>query len=690
MHQRVVKTSWYTQPLSFLLALPLLYAFAGIFLRWALGGYYQTAIDPEYSYLFNSLNVAQGSLKVWHVDHPGTPLQLIGACVLRLVHLFAGHGPLVKDVIENPELYLGAINITLVLLNAAALYALGRTVVTITRNIFWGLFMQITPLLSITLLHITMRVAVEQTVLLSEMLLLAVVIKLATGAGPVKTARYILAMAFLVAFAAASKIIAAPVFMVGFFLLPGCKKKFWYAMATGIFFFVLISPVFLYRAEYFSDWIKNLFIHSGKYGSGEAPIVDKASFLHNLRDIFSQDICYTGAVAFSIPALLIYNLPIIKPQYKNDRVYRTLIGTLAAMMLNIIMVAKHYAYYYLVTSLALNTFMIYLLLNLFVFRWRPKYHALFFCLALGILLYKTATEFALLARNLVAKRQERLRTKDFITANLKGKKTLVVPDYYGSAYKESAITFGIYWSGNFFTHDYKSVCNEIYGNTYLFAGGDGRFHDWKDQAFSIKQCLGTDSVLYIYSNAPASESGLPELKSGGGFGGVIPSVIYTNPALQETIYLLKKSAAVTGTLACDAETTTADRQHFIGTAGALFAGGANQSGDKARSGKNAVKLTPGAEFAMTLVIVPQPVNTRLRISVWRHSGNPHGSLVISTRDNKKLYLGTSEKITAERDWEKLELEYTVDTVTTDETLLVYVWSYDHSPVYFDDLTVEKR
>ena len=49
--------------------------------------------DPSYLYLFGALRLAEGEATSF-VDHPGVPVQLLGAGVLRLRHLLAGEGAL--------------------------------------------------------------------------------------------------------------------------------------------------------------------------------------------------------------------------------------------------------------------------------------------------------------------------------------------------------------------------------------------------------------------------------------------------------------------------------------------------------------------------------------------------------------------------------------------------------------------
>ena len=71
--------------------------------------------DPAYAYLFNALSVSQG-LPVGHIDHPGTPVQSLGAIVINCIN-FINHKPdVISEVLKNPEYFLNSIFIIILIL----------------------------------------------------------------------------------------------------------------------------------------------------------------------------------------------------------------------------------------------------------------------------------------------------------------------------------------------------------------------------------------------------------------------------------------------------------------------------------------------------------------------------------------------------------------------------------------------
>jgi len=115
----------YKRPLFIFAVIPLAFLFCILLLKRAQGPYWLSFnSDPEYAYLLNSLNFAEG-LPIGHVHHPGTPLQVVGACILKPFHFFRTGSALAEDVLKNPEVYLGFMNSILLGLAIVAIFLAG-------------------------------------------------------------------------------------------------------------------------------------------------------------------------------------------------------------------------------------------------------------------------------------------------------------------------------------------------------------------------------------------------------------------------------------------------------------------------------------------------------------------------------------------------------------------------------------
>src|SRR5204863_7932093 len=128
-------------PLALLIVPALVFA-AGLYAgrswqpRWAAAGY-----DPDYVYLLNSLNIAEGHAPR-HIDHPGTPVQVFGGGVLLVRHWIAG-GDLRESVLLDPESALTAISAALQALHAAALAAFGLAALAATQSLWCSIAAQV-------------------------------------------------------------------------------------------------------------------------------------------------------------------------------------------------------------------------------------------------------------------------------------------------------------------------------------------------------------------------------------------------------------------------------------------------------------------------------------------------------------------------------------------------------------------
>ena len=82
-------------------------------IRVAVGPYFLSGnADPDYAYLCNSLNVALGHAPR-HFDHPGTPVQLLGALIIRLGYAGQDDAHTAVNVLQDSEGVLERLNLVL-------------------------------------------------------------------------------------------------------------------------------------------------------------------------------------------------------------------------------------------------------------------------------------------------------------------------------------------------------------------------------------------------------------------------------------------------------------------------------------------------------------------------------------------------------------------------------------------------
>ncbi|RLD54484.1 MAG: hypothetical protein DRJ05_14580, partial [Bacteroidetes bacterium] len=128
------------------------------YLIYVVGPFYLTRTDPEMPYLLNGLNCAILEFnRIGHIDHPGTPFQLITGLFIRITFLLFGQGPIVEDVISRPEFYLTAASVMLTILTAFIILWLGKIILRSGGHFFGAIILQTSVFLSTVLINIPIR-----------------------------------------------------------------------------------------------------------------------------------------------------------------------------------------------------------------------------------------------------------------------------------------------------------------------------------------------------------------------------------------------------------------------------------------------------------------------------------------------------------------------------------------------------
>ena len=103
MPDKKLSVSWSN---LYLTILPVIFFFTVLWLREASGPYWlHFNLDPTYPYLFNSLNLLN-KIPPSHIDHPGTPVQLLGALILKITHLGSSIDQITEKILRDPEQYI--------------------------------------------------------------------------------------------------------------------------------------------------------------------------------------------------------------------------------------------------------------------------------------------------------------------------------------------------------------------------------------------------------------------------------------------------------------------------------------------------------------------------------------------------------------------------------------------------------
>lgn len=147
-----------------------------------------------------------------------------------------------------------------------------------------------------------------------------------------------------------TKITFFPIFGASFFFWKDKKSRWCYILGFACVMLICV-PFFWDLLGRTVSWFIGLALHAGHYGSGQATIVDPATFYANIREIISSNIPIAGLFVMTLCGLLIFRNERHKLGWKMPALY-----TLAVAIL-IVIAAKHYMPRYLLPIILTCFFM---------------------------------------------------------------------------------------------------------------------------------------------------------------------------------------------------------------------------------------------------------------------------------------------------------------------------------------------
>lgn len=335
-------------------------------LKAARGPYWMGSnYDPDYIYLLNSLNIAH-LIGVGHFDHPGTPVQVFGAIIIRLAYLFrtSTADSFKIDVLRNAEFYLEVINRSILVLNALLAIALGFIVYKLTHKIWLALLLELSPFCSFIILNYGLTKVSPEPMIVTVSLILTIltILRLELKKFPLREHWLALLYALLIGLGIATKITFFPLAIFPLFALTKLRYHLIYLAGISIFFLFFTLPIYKkYRA--FVNWVYQLFFHTGRHGTGTSGVIDSSYFTHiRLVEDWSPFLFIILAISVLI-LILIFLIPKTR-KLVSSRYYLVLVGISLAEIAGVAMVAKQPGQQYFLPFLALVGLWLFVIISL--------------------------------------------------------------------------------------------------------------------------------------------------------------------------------------------------------------------------------------------------------------------------------------------------------------------------------------
>lgn len=486
--------------------IPLIYLFAGFHFNLQIGIFSLRSLDPEYIYFISGLGISNGHIHIGHIDNPGSPLQYLVAVTFRLAYLFRPNDhPFTEDVFLNSDYYLNMVNHFILIIVAACLYFAGCKVQRTTKTLAYALLIQTAPFYSEITYDIIGRVVPELLTPIPVLLFSVFFLKSIFAKDQEFNLKDILTLALISGFGLSIKLNFITLWIIPLFILSGYRKKLYFIGLSILAFFLIALPV-TFEISNFYFWVKNLIIHTGSYGQGDASVIDWNAFTANLKTIWQST-----HNLFYLLLLIIISACIFYFKNKaelNKRLFWIATGIAIAIILQILLVSKHYSYRYLIPSLAFMPMLLILSFEMisraFPSEWNKRIVLLgtILCFIPGITKQQASAQLRTLAINneMEAKRETWYHTQ----ALKKNSYKIIVSQGYGSPFQDYAIMYSSCWAGVRF-HDYTKLLEKLYPDTYQYFTWDNTVKHFGPE-FSPDKIIESKKPVYLYL-----ENDTPEL-----------------------------------------------------------------------------------------------------------------------------------------------------------------------------------
>ncbi|MBN1129552.1 MAG: hypothetical protein JXA71_11225 [Chitinispirillaceae bacterium] len=431
-------------------------------------GWLSHNLDPDYSYLLNALNFAKLQ-SAGHYDHPGTPVQLIGAVTVRAAHLFGNKGRAIdRDVCERPEYFLGCmygVFFALVLcalgMAAARMYTSGGSAAV--TLLVAGMFIA-----SPTLLVEATRVTPEP-ILIVTALLLQIALLFSAQKGSVGY-RDALLLAAVVGFGCAVKITFLPLVLVPLFLLHDLRSRTVAVVGSLLFFIIFTLPI---AVHYFAiaRWLLNVFLHTGRYGYGPEGVIVLPEYLATLqRLLLAEPLLVVGIGCGAAYAVGLLVTGTLRVKWKDPH-FRIIAGATAAQIGQLFMVAKHPDPRYLVPALCFSGFTVACVISQLLAGGRVlRRMAMAVAVVFIVVLLGGAINGQRSITGLVDKRIDGLTL-----SALAGKDTAAITVYYYSA---SSLPYALHFGNGYAGRRCSGLLAGLYGKAFFYNPWHGGYESF--------------------------------------------------------------------------------------------------------------------------------------------------------------------------------------------------------------------
>lgn len=512
-----------------LLILPVCFILFSLLLRKTEGPVYNSLADPSYAYLINSLSLAQmEGYHIGHVDHPGTPLQILGAKTIKILYTFSHEKDnMAEDVLYRPEYYINAIDYTLILLNAMGLYIMGLIIFSVKKNIFTSLFFQTVPFVSMKLLEVFSQVKTENYAFFLIVILISLMIKYVYDP-PDNINPFIFLAGVLCGLILATKISFICIMIIPLILFPGIKKKMFFLAVVSGSFIAFVLPA-ISNINYFISWVGKLIVYTDRYGKGNDSVINTDSYLNNIAKIINNERFF--AVVYLLILIILVISFITKKRNESIRnetpnEMKFLAALFTAMTVHVLLVAKHFSNRYMFPAIILAVPGLFLVIYILYKKYIPNVNAkmVFAILFVFTFLYGAYNSRKIIART-KTRVNETVKLNNFIKSDYPDADIILSS---GVSNEYTGLILAYFYSGDNVKDIYKKIIIERFPNQTWYDIFHDNVYSLTDSHYAVESLKSGKMVLYQTMDEVYNKSFVDNLKTNFDMKDVTLTKVYSN------------------------------------------------------------------------------------------------------------------------------------------------------------------
>lgn len=466
----------------------------GCYIFYFFDPFFARTVDPEYPYLINGLNIAQARFNfIGHFDHPGTPFQVFNAIVIRLTHLFTGSGNIAEDVFKRPEHYLKAISASLFVIQAALIGLVGFF--SLKRKIPFGhtVILQASFLLSSELIWLFVRATPDRFFMIVG--LIFTLVYLAHGHENRHPAKFAFWSGVTMALGFATKFNFLPALLLPLLFIQTNKNRAIYSVTGILSFFVFILPI-INRFKEFRKFISGIISHDGLYGGGSSNVLNIQKMLDSLAEIIKLNPGLVILVLVLIVLLVVAMFKKFRPQRKYAFFFA---GYLLILIVQVVMVSKHFKNYYMAPSFVFFGFMLFTVAAFLSEILNSQKKAILLSSILPMLLVvfsftKASSDYQIIVNRISQEKEIR----DFTVQNIsRNDFWFVQPTWEGAPFQENALVYGISYCGH--REEYLPQLVAASPNIVTYEYNNEQVKLWRCATISLDSVVSTGRNIHLYS-----------------------------------------------------------------------------------------------------------------------------------------------------------------------------------------------